>query len=367
MVDIMGIFDFFKFEKKSKLLSLNERWIPTSDGMIRDSLRGSEPVWVIGTNVFERWIQGIEERTGQSLGRRLAHAAAESEEFMLRKDKSQIPKGINPDSWYSTLNDWQARGFGNFNSLDSSDEETRVIISNPAHGPICAGFLASTFEVSSNRRYRFRWVESKKQSLILSLFPDDSNVPPPQEKFQTWSQEDFQISNLDLFDTLETGHNGSWSIYGNRCMIIHLDMIQRFADYCATYLDQIHTGRVDYEYSGLAESEVLMWTAMADSIRDVTFESAPHILISKPSDWKQTAHRHLSYNGLGAIISAESIDPHGGVKLILDSCFHPAITGGVLLACWERAYGRRGKLNFLIDNTSVCLFLSSSVEIAHLE
>ena len=364
MVDIMGIFDFFKFEKKSKLLSLNERWIPTSDGMIRDSLRDSKPVWVIGTNVFERWIQGVEERTGQSLGRRLAHAAAESEEFMLRKGKFQIPKGINPDSWLSTLNDWHSRGIGYFNSLDSSDEETRVIISNPASGPICAGLLASTFEVSSNRRYRFRWVESKKQSLIFSLFPDNSDIPPPEEKLQTWSQEDFQVSNLDLFDSLELGHNGSWAINSNRCMIIHLDLILRFADNCTTYLDQIHTGRVDYEFSGLDESEVVMWTAMADSIRDVTFETAPHILISKPNDWKQTAHRHLSYNGLGAIYTAESIDSHGGVKLILDCCFHPAISGGILLACWERAYGRRGKLNYQIDNGSVCFFLSSSVEIA---
>ncbi len=366
MVDIMGFFDFLKVGKGHEDVPLVQRWVSTSDGLIRDSAREMQPVWIIGTNYFESWIQGVEERTNQSLGRRLAHAAAESEEYMLLKGKSySMPKGGNPDTWNSLQNDWMSRGIGYFSSLDSSNEEKRIVVVKPAYGPICAGFIASAVETSSNIRHRFRWSESKDQSLIVSLSPDQSEVPPPRKMKTFWVDNESEKCNSELFETLEIGHNGSWAIMGNRCMVIHRDLILRFAEYCEPYLDEIHTGYDNYIFSGNSQDENLMWTAMADSIRKSTFESAPHILISKPDDWKRVTSRHLSLHGLGNVSSVDAIDSHGGVKLSLSGCFHPAISGGVLLACWERAYGRRGKLQCDINSGAVSLFLSSSVALVN--
>ena len=361
----MGIFDFLKIGKGHEDLPLVQRWVSTSDGLIKDSAREMQPTWIIGTNYFESWIQGIEERTNQSLGRRLAHAAAESEEYMLLKGKSySMPKGTNPDSWNSLQSDWKSRGVGYFSSLDSSNEEKRIVVAKPANGPICAGFVATAIESSSNVRHRFRWSESKDQSLIVSLSPDQSEVPSPRKMAISWIDNESEWTNTELFETLEIGHNGSWAIMGNRSMAIHRDLILRFAEYCEPYLDEIYTGYDNYVFSGNSHDENLMWTAMADSIRKKTFDSAPHILISKPDDWKRVASRNISLYGLGNIFLADAIDSHGGVKLSISGCFHPAITGGVLLACWERAYGRRGKLQCDINSGAVILFLSSSVALA---
>ena len=148
-------------------------------------------------------------------------------------------------------------------------------------------------------------------------------------------------------------------------MIIHRDLISRFEEFCLPYLTKIESERQDIEWPIEDVERNLWWTAAADSMRQVHFDSGIHVLISKPDDWIGVGRRHLSMNGLGGIEFAESIDEHGGVKITLKNTFHPAISGGVLLACWERAHGRRGKLKCRFNSDSVALFLSSSVEIAN--
>ncbi len=82
----MGLFDFLNSAPKSPSDSedaITGRW-EFSGGVCRDSLRGrNEIAWRTGSTWFELWFQGLERRTAQSLGRRLAHAAVEHEEYML--------------------------------------------------------------------------------------------------------------------------------------------------------------------------------------------------------------------------------------------------------------------------------------------
>ena len=83
----MGIFDFlkeiFSSQEGSEEL-VKERWIAFDDGTYRDMLQDyDEMAWRVGVSWFELWFQGLEKRTEQSLGRRLAHAAVEHEEYML--------------------------------------------------------------------------------------------------------------------------------------------------------------------------------------------------------------------------------------------------------------------------------------------
>ena len=73
----------------------------------------------------------------------------------------------------------------------------------------------------------------------------------------------------------------------------------------------------------------------------------------------------LAMNGLGGVDSVKEIDSHGGVEIYLSSIFHPAVSGGILLACWERAFGRQGKIEFSFNSGAVSAILSSSVEIAN--
>jgi hypothetical protein len=60
----------------------------------------------------------------------------------------------------------------------------------------------------------------------------------------------------------------------------------------------------------------------------------------------------------------KQIDDHGGVILGFSTAFHPAIACGVLLGCWERAYGRNGRASISFEGGRVTLDLLSSREIA---
>ncbi len=108
----------------------------------------------------------------------------------------------------------------------------------------------------------------------------------------------------------------------------------------------------------------IWWTAAADSMRESFIQSNHHIFISKPEDWIQVARRHLSQHGLGALLSATSLDANGGIELKFRTAFHPALSGGVLLGCWERAYGRNGRLECDFSAQAVALRIRPSRAIA---
>ena len=50
--------------------------------------------------------------------------------------------------------------------------------------------------------------------------------------------------------------------------------------------------------------------------------------------------------------------------MIFSTVFHPAIVSGVLLGCWERAYGRNGRSSVAFLEGRTTLELCSSREIA---
>jgi len=114
----MGLFDFLRELFSSPASSeelVKERWIAFDDGTYRDMLRDyDEMAWRVGVGWFESWFQGLEKRTAQSLGRRLAHAAVEHEEYRMGLGGSSIPSGRDPASWSRTIMHWETSGLGRF-------------------------------------------------------------------------------------------------------------------------------------------------------------------------------------------------------------------------------------------------------------
>ena len=367
----MGLFDFFNREKppSDPKDRLKQRWLYLSDGLIKDnnSEKVNHYVARFSTNVFETWFLGLEQRLGQSLGRRLAHAALEHQEFFLKNSGVKIPSSRDPKNWTENTLDWQTRGLGLYSKLEDEDE-VRLLVESPASSAICSGLITSTWEVATTKRHRFVWSQSSQDGLVVSLNLDHKDLPNPSQIIPLWPNTDSDSVNYELaeesWEDLRVESGGVWSIMNERKMIIHRDLILRFEEFCLPYISAIESGRQDIEWPIEDNQRKLWWTAAADSMRKVHFDSGLHILISKPDDWIGIGRRHLSIHGLGAVESAESFDDHGGVKITLKNTFHPAISGGVLLACWERAHGRRGKLKCRFNSGSVHLFLSSSVDIA---
>ena len=103
---------FFASNNKdeSLLLNIKKRWIPSECGLILDSQKIFHPVWRVDAILFDLFISGIEKRSGLSLGRRLAHASSESEEWISSISRTSFPKGRNPERWKKTRIDWFERG-----------------------------------------------------------------------------------------------------------------------------------------------------------------------------------------------------------------------------------------------------------------
>ena len=50
-------------------------------GLYLDTENSDEPSWLVSTSAFNRWFELLQENLELNLGRRLAHEAADSEEF----------------------------------------------------------------------------------------------------------------------------------------------------------------------------------------------------------------------------------------------------------------------------------------------
>ena len=112
---------------ESLISGIKKRWLTSNCGLILDSKRIFHPVWRVDSILFDDFLSGIERRSGLSLGRRLAHASSESEEWISIVSNNSFPKGRNPERWKNTRLDWLERGIGNFELLDDVDE-TRFLV-----------------------------------------------------------------------------------------------------------------------------------------------------------------------------------------------------------------------------------------------
>ena len=113
------------FSSKNKIPKSSERiknrWELQSNGLIIDSKRNNNLVWKVDIDSFELFFSGLESRSGQSLGRRLAHSSSESEEWLMRDSKIKPYSGRNPMKWKNMILDWQERGLGSFELIDNDE------------------------------------------------------------------------------------------------------------------------------------------------------------------------------------------------------------------------------------------------------
>ena len=368
----MGLFDFLRRDNSQSYseIEIKQRWAYQTNGSIKDRNSSTLDSYaaLISTNSFENWFFGLEQRIGQSLGRRLAHAALEHEEYMLKNSRLKPPSGSEITNWSKYNLGWHTRGLGEFRKLYDEDE-IKLIIEKPASTSVCSGIIASAWEIATKKRYRFVWSQNTRDELIVSLQLDEKEIPSPSMIEPSWPFSTLESVDLEIaeriWEDLRIESNGYWSILNERHMILHRDLFLRFEEYCLPYITKLESGRENFVWPIEDEKRILWWTALADSVRKSTYDRGLHILVSKPEDWIAIGRRHLAMNGLGRVESVKKIDPHGGVEIYLSSIFHPAVSGGILLACWERAYGRQGKIEFSFNSGAVSVILSSSVEIAN--
>lgn len=368
-MNIFSIFDFL-LRKKNKfgfeIQDIKSRWPHYSNGLILDSKSLGEPVWIVGSLWFEKWFLGLEERLETVMGKRLIHASSEAMEFFLVSNIIKKPKNNNIDNWKTIKLDFFEKGLGDFSFFDEDSGDIKILIQNYTNLNIAIGYLSAIWEYMTNKRFKSSWVDSESH-VLLTLTPILDTFPSPLyngnfiEDFHKYSI----VNNAEWWEILTISPAGNWSINNSNKIIVSNDIFERFIQLSIPYLNTVKFLRSNnYSWDIGDKNESLWWSAAADSAREQFYSDSFHIMIREPEDWKNIGARHLQRTGLGKIINAKYCDSENGILLSLDSVFHPSITCGILLGCWERAYGRNGKLILTrsIDNYFVKI-ISTHMEI----
>ena len=341
----------------------SNRWFHYSNGAILDYGDKDKAIWIADSSWFEKWFFGVEERLGLILGKMLIQASSESTEYFLISNQIQIPKNKDIGSWKELLEDWSYKNFGSFSSHSKSPNEINIIINNYANLYIAIGSLSGAFEYLTNNRYKFRWNDSET-SIILNFEHISDIFPPPsptQNNLHVDISDSKKINNPELWEMFSINNKGIWHIHNSRKIVISNDLFVRFEQNSLPFLSDVNFGRLgDYDWKLSDENKSNWWSASADSARELFIESAHHILIREDDDWKKVGQKHLGMYGLGRIIQAKSLDDFGETFFELESLFHPSVVCGILLACWERAYGKKGRLILTMNKVDFFVKISSS-------
>nr|AIF05976.1 hypothetical protein [uncultured marine group II/III euryarchaeote KM3_18_D06] len=328
--------------------ALERRFQPTNRGLIVETRSHGVATHFLRVAEFELWLGEVEEQLQLTLGRRLAHAAAESEEWRQSASDREPPTPFfkrqqKQLEWANE--DLQLRGLGNLELLSSSDKSAKLLVRDRAHPAIAAGIAASLWEKLANKRYRFHWTDDGASESLVTLDFDSRSIPSAEPVDGRWQNAEGTDGDMEGMHPLSLARHeglGNWTIDGGRMMSLSQDLIVRFEETALPHLtDKSRQAEPTCEWNGVTDSErVKLWDAFAEASRNRFIASGEMVLVAEPEHWVHVGHRFLSRTGLGGVDTAETLDEHGGVRLTLKSVFHPAMTVGTLLGAWERAEAR---------------------------
>ena len=340
-------------------------------GIFHDTLHLNEPNWLVSSSAFSRWFELVQENLELNLGRRLAHAAADSEELRLKL--MEKPTGIFSHSKKALKivnNDWRIRGLGSLKIPSKSFKLSKLDVE--VHGRLQSSFSAglanAAWEWIVKSRHRFRWEDSGKDIALVHLELDDLQVAEPKKIVANWSfdtpEEVEHIQKNPLSKPFELSYGG-WDLMGERHMMLSQDFILRLVQNITIYASECtFIPLVDWSVFNLSETETKVWDAIAQSSCDLFREGEELFMVAEAEHWIGASQAELVDHGLGSVISSKGFDKHGGVELGFSNVFHPAIVTGVLLGCWARSEGRDAVATWFEENNSKFLRIGSKWEIA---
>ena len=351
------------------IAKLQQRYSPTDNGFIVDTEAGDSPVWCLTLPAFENWFAELEAVSDQTLGRRLAHASAESEEWRwgLAPPMPKSWLGQQKKRVANVNSDWAIRGLGQLQMMETSSNSATLLVTNRGHTALAAGMANAAWECIEEKRFRFQWSDRGVGETVIECTRDSRQIPSPKESITPWVDCRGGLSDDErLYDRARHEEDGLWTVEGNRVIILTRDLLLRFEALATPYLSASQVSadaRTTWE--GISQPEhIVLWDAMAEAARRQFLASGELVLIGSTDHWISVSRRHLAFQGIGIVVKAEEIDEHGGVELHASAALHPAILVGRLIGCWERAEGRSAKATWTTDESGHHIRLESRREIA---
>tara|TARA_B100001113_G_scaffold351660_1_gene351214 strand:- start:478 stop:1608 length:1131 start_codon:yes stop_codon:yes gene_type:complete len=356
----------------SKALSrkLVQRFNWTS-GFFLDTEYSNEPAWLVSSSAFKHWFELLQENLQLNLGRRLAHAAADSEELRLKF--LERPRGFfnkNKNSLSLINEDWSIRGLGTIKIPSKAFKLKKLELE--VHGRLQSSFSSglanAAWEWLVKKRHRFRWEDSGRDIALVHLEEDNLEIAEPKNIVTKWpyrSCEFHEIQKNPLLKPFELDYGG-WELLGERHMFLYQDFILRLIENITTYASESPEVNlnVDWGVFKINSTEKNVWSGIAKSSSDLFRAGGELFMVAEPESWVGASQAELVEHGLGGVVKSRGVDSHGGVELEFSNLFHPAIVTGILLGCWSRSEGRDAKASWRYENETFILEISSKSEIA---
>ena len=331
--------------------ALTTRFALADDGLLRDATMGDEPHWLVPARAIKAWFARLEEQAGQSLGRRLAHAGAESEEYRLSL-RGGVPGGLffkrrKQLDWVNR--EWGLRGLGQLRVLSAADSEASLIVDGRTLTPLSAGMANAVWERLTGSRHRFRWEDQGADAALASLELDQRSIPAAEGASVPWIDAAGASRTSDVDHPLchaRRDEAGRWRVDGEVRLLLARDVLLRMDELVLPQLVETAAIQPWYDVGETDDLRQRLWCAHAEAARRQFVGSGELVLVAEAEHWMDVVRAQFTRHGLGGLAAVRSIDAHGGVELGLTSLFHPALCIGRLLGCWERAEGRPGRVSW---------------------
>lgn len=312
----------------------------TANGMIIDSKGNSWFRW--RADGLDSWWRMFEEVIDAPMGRKLANAACDEEEWLVNSGMLDFTGFFRKKKTRNALLDrWAIHGWG-IPSLNPPSFESIGL------NPIFAGILQADIERINSKRYRMRWDEKSSELCILNL--DESNISVPASKCigeQYGPGDNYQ---------LEVENN--WKIDGLSYHLLPSGLFKRIQESCAGLVANISSD----ERSAWPEIDD-GFLALAIASKDLFIAGEEIFLAADTDGWMESCNAFFSPMGFSKPISVKELDSNGGIELTYSKVSVPAITLGLLAGAWIRSEGRPVKAGLQSSNDKLVFTLQSRYEL----
>lgn len=313
----------------------------TREGMIID---GDGNCWYNWrSDGLDSWWRFFEEIIDNPMGRRLANAACDEEEWLLNSQDLDFTGFFRKKKARSAIIErWQLNGWG-MPSLNPPGFDSVGLT------PVFSGILQADIERINSQRYRMLWEEKSAQATTLTL--NSSNLPVSPSKKSIDSYE----SGLPLKIDLESG----WKIDGIRHFLLPVGLFKRLEESC--------NGLV----ANISEDERNSWPdcgdgflAMALAAKKLFIAGEELFLAADEEGWIDSCNAYFSPRGLSLPISVKMVDTNGGIELKFSKIPLLSLTVGFLAGAWVRCEGRPVNVEVKSDEKYSIVILKSRYEIS---
>lgn len=312
-----------------------------ADGLIIDNEGNQWYLW--RTDGLESWWRFFEEIIDAPMGRKLANAACDEEENLLKNIELNFNGFFRRKKAEKALRArWKLHGWGIPTISPPSFESDGLT-------PLFAGLLQAEIEAINSSRYRMLWEDKSPQITKLTL--DPTSIPLTEAR----AVLPLQRKGDPLLLELESG----WRIDGLGYFLLPIGMFRRLEMACSGLVGNI------------GEDERNSWPDLGDGFLSLAIASMRLFIAGEElflaadiEGWIDSCKSFFGFRGFSSPISGKSLDSPGGIELKFNTVPCLAMTVGYLAGAWVRCEGRPVKVSVIREDDFDIIRLESRHEIS---